>query len=277
MKLLLDELDTSKMPEEMQVFAIDNVARYFFEVSDREVWKLSDFPNCTPPFSIFWMEWAAPTKVNAKGTIVQHNELSGVRVGISARAYTRDEFLANKGFDPVKKELIPSEFWFAIMIVPSIKFPGGWFPPFGYLVFVDSAGRLIDTHEVPLLALSRSYPVNPLNWFTGIMGPVFMALGFLHCRNVAVVDGEAPSSRRAKRRSTRISYKILNIEPMRRVLRREGQAHKTGIKKALHICRGHFANYEDKPLFGKYTGTFWVPAHTRGHLDNGAVVKTYSV
>jgi hypothetical protein len=49
-------------------------------------------------------------------------------------------------------------------------------------------------------------------------------------------------------------------------------------KKALHIARGHFAHYtEDRPLFGKYTGTFWRPAHVRGSADFGTVKSTYKV
>ena len=52
----------------------------------------------------------------------------------------------------------------------------------------------------------------------------------------------------------------------------------TGIKKALHICRGHFVTYTPKhPLFGKYVGTFWKPDHVRGNAKNGIVLKDYKV
>lgn len=35
-----------------------------------------------------------------------------------------------------------------------------------------------------------------------------------------------------------------------------------------HMVRGHFAEYtEERPLFGKYAGRFWIPAHVRGIGD----------
>src|SRR3990167_3444505 len=51
-----------------------------------------------------------------------------------------------------------------------------------------------------------------------------------------------------------------------------------GLKKALHIVRGHPVTYtKEKPLFGKYSGTFWKPAHARGSIEQGAVLKDYKV
>ncbi|MCA0455678.1 MAG: hypothetical protein LCI00_17005 [Chloroflexi bacterium] len=42
--------------------------------------------------------------------------------------------------------------------------------------------------------------------------------------------------------------------------------------------RGNFATYtDDKPLFGKYTGTFWRPATAVGEVKNGVVIKDYEV
>jgi hypothetical protein len=47
---------------------------------------------------------------------------------------------------------------------------------------------------------------------------------------------------------------------------------------ALHLVRGHFATYtEAAPLFGRQTGTFWRPAHTRGNAEHGVIEKDYEV
>ncbi len=35
--------------------------------------------------------------------------------------------------------------------------------------------------------------------------------------------------------------------------------------------------YRDHPLFGKYTGTIWVPDHLRGQIRDGVVLKDYLV
>lgn len=44
------------------------------------------------------------------------------------------------------------------------------------------------------------------------------------------------------------------------------------------FCRGHFSTYtEDRPLFGKVSGTFWVPSHVRGSAKQGVVVSDYNV
>ena len=71
---------------------------------------------------------------------------------------------------------------------------------------------------------------------------------------------------------------ILEIGAIKDVLRAEGDAAANGLRKALHICRGHFATYtENNPLFGKLKGTFWKPAHVRGSIEDGIVDKDYRV
>jgi len=43
-----------------------------------------------------------------------------------------------------------------------------------------------------------------------------------------------------------------------------------------HFCRGHYATYtKDKPLFGKYVGTFYKSPHVRGNAEVGTIVKDY--
>lgn len=59
---------------------------------------------------------------------------------------------------------------------------------------------------------------------------------------------------------------------------RPPQAGKIGLRKALHLVRGHFATYTpDKPLFGRITGTVWKPSHVRGDAAEGIVAKDYRV
>jgi hypothetical protein len=115
--------------------------------------------------------------------------------------------------------------------------------------------------------------------------PFWMATSFMHCKNVRMVDNEGRHpSRQARREAERKNlprpsrFYTLEIEPMKKVLATEGGIQHNGLKKALHICRGHFSTYsEDKPLFGKYAGRFWIPAHVRGSSDVGIVGKDYRV
>jgi hypothetical protein len=65
---------------------------------------------------------------------------------------------------------------------------------------------------------------------------------------------------------------------MQEVLKREGNVEEGGLKKALHIVRGHFADFtEGRGLFGRHHGLFWMPQHLKGTLDQGLVVKDYDV
>jgi hypothetical protein len=50
------------------------------------------------------------------------------------------------------------------------------------------------------------------------------------------------------------------------------------VSRGLHMVRGHYSTYsEDAPLFGRVTGTFWVPAHVRGTATEGVVSSEYRV
>jgi hypothetical protein len=107
-----------------------------------------------------------------------------------------------------------------------------------------------------------------------------MGLSFCHCKNVTRTEYTAEEHHQWHRQTKvpRLKYYVLNIDPMRETLRREGRSEEVGLGKALHICRGHFATYTpEHPLFGKYVGTFWRPDHVRGKAENGIVDKDYSV
>jgi hypothetical protein len=112
-------------------------------------------------------------------------------------------------------------------------------------------------------------------WFSGLL-----AISFCHCKNVAVRTEDKPATltaRQIKNGHRPLTFKILEITPMKHVLSQAGAGAQTGLKRALHICRGHFAHYEEKGLFGKYRGRFWIPQHLRGSGEAGLVVKDYAV
>jgi hypothetical protein len=108
-----------------------------------------------------------------------------------------------------------------------------------------------------------------------------LALSFLHCKNVTLATNTPPAklSRAHQKRRGRplMTFKTLEIEPMKRVLKHEGRSETTGLKKALHICRGHFKDYSKHGLFGKYKGLYWWDSHVRGNAAQGTIVKDYAV
>jgi hypothetical protein len=112
----------------------------------------------------------------------------------------------------------------------------------------------------------------------------------MHCKNVDLMPFEKkiilPKKSNSKKKlkdktrqkkTVMEKYYVLQIEPMKKVLSEEGNIEHEGLERALHICRGHFRTYDEKPLFGKIKGTFWVPQHMRGKAENGIIHKDYDI
>lgn len=160
-----------------------------------------------------------------------------------------------------------------------------WFSSHGEPLFVPGVAEIgFDSNGV--LTGSAFVPAGNVGQSTESMmaplGPALLAMAFMNCKNVQRRDATeelAPSAKWIRRqKAPQIRYHVLDINPMKEVLRKEGGIESNGLKKALHICRGHFATYtEDKPLFGHVTGTFWKPAHVRGQAEQGIVLKDYRV
>lgn len=117
--------------------------------------------------------------------------------------------------------------------------------------------------------------------FAMLLKPVLLALSFAHCRNVTVRAVDPPpklSRRHEQRHGVPLSrYYVLDIDPMKKVLRSEGGIETVGLKQALHICRGHFKTFDEKPLFGKLRGTYFWHDHVRGEPTQGTISKDYRI
>jgi hypothetical protein len=153
----------------------------------------------------------------------------------------------------------------------SVEGPTGTF-----FMLIDEHGGLISqptvqsfVAEVDMTAekesLLRSYMVS--------IHPSLLAISFMHCKNVRIVDEQTPP-RLAKKLESKKGYKpaafkTLVIEPLKQILRREGKSDQVGLQKAMHICRGHFRDYRTGPgLFGKYHQLVWTPQTVRGTTRN---------
>jgi hypothetical protein len=159
-------------------------------------------------------------------------------------------------------------------------------PLINFTFQLDDAGAVLDRPLLSLFGAHLPYfaargPQPVIDGTSSLLFPAMLALSFMNCKNVALREHEPPPLTRKQARGRGgvpfVRHYTLDIAPMREVLRREGGAEQTGIRRALHICRGHFANYSEKGLFGKHFGRFWVPAHVRGHADHGRIKKEYAV
>lgn len=113
--------------------------------------------------------------------------------------------------------------------------------------------------------------------------PIWLALSFLHCKNV-IVQSTEPSLKLQKARERRgklplFTFKTLEIKPMTKILREEGESETKGLAHALHICRGHFKDFQQGPGLGKNHahGLYWWDSQVRGNRQVGAVIKDYKV
>lgn len=118
-----------------------------------------------------------------------------------------------------------------------------------------------------------------------LLQPCLMSVCWMHVKNIKL-DKHAPAPALVKKskkrgRVTPCTYHTLEIQPFKKTLERDSPGLKTGIRNALHMVRGSFHHYGSDfgkgKLFGKYQGTFWVPAHLRGNIDSGLVDKGYTM
>lgn len=107
---------------------------------------------------------------------------------------------------------------------------------------------------------------------------VLFAWALLECRNVEAVEIH-PSTRleKAKTDPTRVVYRELVVKPAPGSRRPGEPARKDARGTALHIVRGHFKEYDEKPLFGRLKGRWFWPSHVAGNQDYGTVLKSYSL
>lgn len=148
-------------------------------------------------------------------------------------------------------------------------------------VQVDEQGALLRTPE----GWVKVMKLGPAEDDLGLpceLDPVLLAISLSHCKNVELraVDPDPKRLRSARKRGRPLNrYHVLEIDPMRKVLRDEGRSDDVGLPQALHICRGHFKDYRERGLFGseKHRGVYWWPQTLKGSPKVGTVTKDYAV
>lgn len=110
-----------------------------------------------------------------------------------------------------------------------------------------------------------------------------MVLNLMGCKNVVgqdlVVDERLKKARLRRNKPPLTVYKTLLVTLPKTgksvPLNTQAMVREASESRALHTVAGHYADYREKGLFGRYKGIFWIPAHARGTEDAGQVVKTY--
>jgi hypothetical protein len=248
---------------DLPVLLIDNVSDYYYTASDQEYWDLStDFPNLAPPFKHFWCEHRLPRLIHSKEAGDSTQPVPNGRCGMYLHALEQGEFKGTDVPDNVKWI-----YWCELFIDyrrHGIAADGSHGAVF---MAVDAEGRLVDRPWMQAFTGGRheEQMVRLMAWFN----PAFLAVSFLHCKNVRLNDNRIPAplvkKYKARHGIEPTPYKTLVIEPLKQILRQEGRSNEVGVQKALHICRGHFKDYrEGRGLFGRYHQLVWTPSVVRG-------------
>lgn len=232
----------------------------------------TDLPTLAPPWPLAWFEYhSIERETKAKwGFLMQATECDPQSIT------AKPSFLS---FDETKKfKWIVSFFFF-------VELRGHRFlPVFVLRDALDAEGSSILGEEVAInwFGECEGGPPEALSGIIPLIFPVWESIAFLHCKNVMLHEAEI-SKKLQKAREKRgvrplFKFKILDILPMKKILQKEGSLDQNGLKKALHLCRGHFKDYsEGRGLFGKFKGLFWWDMHTKGDLSTGILSKEYRV
>lgn len=248
------------------VILIDNVADYYF-AADQEMWSLDrDFPNLAPPFPSFWCEHRLPQKIHSKQCGDSDLQISHGRVGVLLLAVSPEQ-VTGEGWPEETRWCLVAELFIDYGSQGGIQGPHGTM-----MLAVDSEGRALDAPWMQ--GYHRTEDNEIMKSFFTWLHPMLLAVSFLHCKNVRVVENpvDKPLAKRFRERHgfAPSPHKTLIIEPLKQILRTEGRAGEVGLAKAMHICRGHFKDYrEGRGLFGKYHQIVWQPSVVRGSQKRG--------
>jgi len=251
-------------------FRIDNVSVYWAEHKDADV--VLTAPSLRPPFDATWFESVRPPRLVTPTGIMGADHLPPRWGGMMHVAPEGNGWrVLTQVFAQIGASAIPVE-------VGGIEWR------------LDDAGKMLSDpfgHGAPMQvyappgtdkdpALADRYS----EILDHVTQPMRLAIGFMHCKNV--LSREVPANRGERRAAERggaprVTFRELVIQPTPKSRAEPGAPSGKSRGVSLHICRGHFVTYDERPLFGKYRGTYWVPAHVRGSSDVGMVHKSYEV
>ena len=299
--------------KDLTVVDITAVTDYMFSGTDQEEWQTfrseegpTDFPNIAPPWLITWYEFhvrrgqAVLSRARGNGIVPQDRRCAAMEYGLPVKDELQAHLVGQGAYLKLMGMLGVSDADIerAIDRIAALTLQGSakW-ACFGtiyeeclgvfdrlmvYAYLVEPNGEMMPRSQV-MFAGSTRFDLSGMEKRIGeLMTPFLFAKTFLHCKNVIIQDNPISvalqKARQRRGRPPLIQYKTLVVEPIKAILRQQGNAENTGIKMALHICRGHFKDFsEGRGLFGKLHGMFWWPQHIRGKAECGEVRKDYRI
>lgn len=270
-----------------RVLLVDNVAEYYYITSKKDHWNPEeDFYNITPPWPIIWFEWSPKEIINSATYGIIPNEHYGIisKYGLLLMAHDSSKEMNSQYLNhSLSRWWVICKCFYevdkTILMAPGM--PIFYIGKDGHFLKLMPNGQLA-VRKVSKYVSEKSLIERMNEMIPSFLHISFLSLCFTHCKNVGLTENKPALQMQKKSINTGkhpfAKYYVLEIDPMKKILNSKGKAQETGLKKAMHICRGHFATYGDEaPLFGKHVGTFWKPMHIRGLAKKGVVAKDYKI
>lgn len=283
-------MSTSVRSNRAHVVCCDNVADYTAAEQHGEV-DVTEIPGVTAPWSLCLYEWRTARPMAVRGKPVQQQAVfmstldlksesgdedrGNLLSLISSCRSDADARLRHEAADAIRQ----ARWW---MTIRPLMVYGGVLREntFAIHVAIDGGGAVMEQFSVA----DNGYSVDVARGAAGLIHDTlhvaYLASSMMNCKNVSTVDStaeDAPPVKWQRRMKTpEIRYSRIKIDGFTSEAKSQGGGI-DGHNKAWHICRGHFAEYNEKPLFGKYRGRFWIPQHVRGDKKHGEVHSTHEV
>ena len=274
-------LRTARSPQCERFFADNVYQRYWHD--GKEDWNLKDVPCVAPQFANMWIEGYDPV-FGHFGSLLQ----------ASRNTQKKEEMIdiwrdSAFGWNRHMKKFLTTEEGEWLITVLSLTYHSAYvlaehyntlvcFPP--VIFTADTLGRAkgdetVDKIVMGSLGAKTIDPEMHGPHFASI--PALLTISFLHCKNVITETkyGGKRATGIAKRRRG-YTYKLLKVGQTMFSKEQHGKHNPQGLF-SMHICRGHFKDYRENGLFGKYPGIYWCPSHIRGNPEMGIVEKDYEV
>jgi len=286
-KLFIDELisapkvngmngETRNQLKQSHVFLVQNILP---TIPDKIYF--SQLPRLVPPYENCWFEWTSNVKKRDDAPDDFSGELDERLLDImlnpegDARAGVKLTSQHNNGGG----WSIYLQFFMRMGNNPPLMLP------IAYAVKLNADGFLINTEKLIQEGLPQIFNELASQMLTdnktqGSINTVLYALGLLNCKNIVTIERGGPPAgvERNRHRVWTHRHYVLQIRPLREIKKIEHDGESLAREVSFHFCRGHFKIYTaEKPLFGKYVGTFWWDAHARGSIKTGIVTKDYNV
>jgi hypothetical protein len=270
-----------------KIFDATNVAEYAY-THDRERTVAWENRVIKPPFDEIFIEARSPGQIGEPGSETDWPELFPSRFGFYIQHAPKDDFVSHW------REMIDRTGFktdggaTAIVAIPVMMNKSNGAPCYMGISFwclLDRRGCPVDQ---PITSIDKWHAEGgSSDKYKSIVEilvcPIIYALMFLNCGSVKSDPVEPNLVINRERRNAGLKpflrYRTINIDPMKEVLRTEGNIEADGLRKALHRCRGHFATYTDSIMGRKLESpiTVWKPPHVRGTHKQGVVISDYKV